>query len=225
VNSDLPPPAAILYDWDNTLVDTWPVLHAAMNALFRHMEMPEWSLAETRARVRHSLRDAFPAMFGDRWEEARDVFYAAFEERHLEELSPAPQAEVLLRAVAAAGVPQSVVSNKQGGFLRKEAAALGWAPLFHALVGAGDAPRDKPAPEPVALALKESGVAPGPTVYFVGDSGVDMRIAHAAGLTPVLIHAAPDLHKGEFADDPPAAVFPDLATFHDFFKTKRPVIC
>lgn len=225
MSKDIPPPAAILYDWDNTLVDTWPVLHAAMNALFRHMEMPEWTLAETRARVRHSLRDAFPAMFGTRWEEARDVFYAAFEARHLDELTPAPAAEAVLRAVRAAGVPQAVVSNKQGGFLRKEAEALGWSPLFHALVGAGDAARDKPAPEPVALALDGLAVEPGRRVYFVGDSGVDMRIAHAAGLTPILIHADPDLTAGEFAADPPDAVFPDLSSFHDFFKTTCKTVC
>lgn len=211
----LPRPMAVLYDWDNTLVDTWPVIHAAMNVLFRHMEMPEWSFEETKAKVRHSMRDTFPAMFGDRWEEARDVFYTAFEAVHLQELAAAPGAATVLKRLAADGVPQAVVSNKQGRFLRKETAHLGWEAYFSNLVGAGDAARDKPAPEPVAMALTGTGVSPGPTVWFVGDSGVDMEIAHATGLTPVLIHPDPDL-AGEFADCPPGRVFPDLPAFHDF---------
>jgi len=68
----LRPPRAILFDWDNTLVDTWATIHDALNFLMRAMEPAEWSLAETRERVRLSLREAFPLYFGERWEEARD---------------------------------------------------------------------------------------------------------------------------------------------------------
>jgi len=63
-------PRAILFDWDNTLVDTWVTIHEALNFLMRAMDRPEWSLAETRERVRLSLREAFPLYFGERWEEA-----------------------------------------------------------------------------------------------------------------------------------------------------------
>src|SRR5216684_1044345 len=65
-------PRAILFDWDNTLVDSWATIHEALNFLMRAMGKPEWSLAQTRERVRLSLRDAFPLHFGERWEEARD---------------------------------------------------------------------------------------------------------------------------------------------------------
>ncbi|MEC9266239.1 MAG: HAD hydrolase-like protein [Pseudomonadota bacterium] len=218
--SILPKPVAVLYDWDNTLVDTWPVIHAAMNALFRHMDMPEWSLDETKSRVRKSMRDSFPEMFGDRWEEARDVFYASFEALHLDALVAAEGAGALLSSLSAAGVPQAVVSNKQGRYLRTEAAHLNWTGHFHRLIGAGDAARDKPAPDPAALALDGLGCALGPHVYFVGDSGVDMEIAHAAGLTPVLIHPDPDL-SGEFRDCPPVRHFDGLPAFHHFLTAEQ----
>ena len=61
----LHPPRAILFDWDNTLVDTWATIHDALNFLMRAMDRPEWSLDETRQRVRLSLREAFPLYFGD----------------------------------------------------------------------------------------------------------------------------------------------------------------
>ena len=111
----------------------------------------------------------------------------------------------LLEGLAARGVPMGLVSNKTGALLRREVAALGWEPYFFAQVGAGDAARDKPAPEAVALAL--SGVpggplAPGPAVWFVGDTPTDMACAHASGCAPVLLRAwAPE--AGEFAAHPP----------------------
>ncbi|HLJ20402.1 MAG TPA: HAD hydrolase-like protein, partial [Stellaceae bacterium] len=60
-------PRAILFDWDNTLVDSWPVIHEALVVTFEGMGHVPWTLEETKQRVRHSLRDAFPRLFGDRW--------------------------------------------------------------------------------------------------------------------------------------------------------------
>ena len=65
------PPRAILFDWDNTLIDSWVTIHEARNHLMRAMGQPERSLDETKADARLSLRESFPLLFGDRWEEAR----------------------------------------------------------------------------------------------------------------------------------------------------------
>lgn len=204
------PPKAVLFDWDNTLVDTFPVIHAALADTFRAMGRAPWSEAETRARVRLSLRDGFPKLFGDDWERARDIYYGAFEARHLEALAPLAGAEALLGALSGSGVPMGVVSNKTGRYLRAEAAHLGWAAHFQALVGAGDAPRDKPARDPADMALGRMGVGAAPDVWFVGDSGVDMHIAHAAGLTPVLVGpTGPE--APEFQAFPPARHFANAA--------------
>src|SRR3954466_10132322 len=90
-------PRAILFDWDNTLVDTWATIHEALNFLMRAMGRPEWSLAETREKVRLSLREAFPLYFGDRWEEARDIYLERFRAIHLERLVALPGREGGLR--------------------------------------------------------------------------------------------------------------------------------
>ena len=137
-------PSILLYDWDNTLVDGWAGIAAALNAVFAAFAMPAWSVADTRARVRVSLRDSFPVMFGAEWERARDIFYAALEAQHLHHVAPMPGAAEALAAGAA--WPQGVVSNKAGSFLRAEVAHLGWAGHFGAVIGAGDAAADKPDP-------------------------------------------------------------------------------
>lgn len=200
--SPAPRPRAILLDWDNTLVDTWPVIHEAMNRTLDHMGHPVWSLDETRGRVRKALREAFPEMFGARWEEARDVFYRRFREIHLERLAVCPGAEALLSSIRAKGLYAGVVSNKSGDHLRAEAAHLGWSTYFGRVVGATDAPRDKPAAEPVHLALDGSGIVAGPEVWFVGDTGIDMECAHNSGCIPVLVREEPPAGP-EFARFPP----------------------
>lgn len=184
-------PAAVVFDWDNTLVDTWPVIHQSLNATLIEYGLEPWTLDDTRARVRHSLRDTFPGMFGERWEDAAAAFYRHFEAVHMSALHPIADAEALLRDLAERGIPAAVVSNKQGRYLRQEADSLGWTDYFVRLVGASDAVRDKPAPEPVHLALDAAGVAASRDVWFVGDTDIDIACAHASGLSGVLVHVDP----------------------------------
>ena len=198
----LEPPRAILFDWDNTLVDTWVVIHQALATTFEALDLEPWTLAETQARVRSSARDTFPQMFGARAEEAMGVYYETFEAVHLEMLQALPGAAAMLERLAADGLVLSVVSNKQGRLLRREAAHLGWSPWFHRLVGANDAARDKPARAAVELALEASGVAPGPDVWFVGDTDIDMLCAHRTGCRPVLLRPRGP-HAAEFAEAAP----------------------
>jgi phosphoglycolate phosphatase len=179
-------PGAILFDWDNTLVDTWPVIHDALVVTFEAMGHPPWSLDETKERVRRSLRDSFPALFGGRWEEARRLYLETFTSIHLERLTALSDAETLLSSLAADGYYLAVVSNKTGPILRREAEHLGWTPYFRRLVGAGDADADKPDPAPVHAALAGSGIAPS-AAWFVGDTALDMECAEQAGCVPVLL--------------------------------------
>lgn len=199
-------PVAILWDWDNTLVDGWAAIEAGLNATFRAFAMPEWDRETVLARVRGSLRDTFPAMFGAGWERARDIFYAEVKDRHLAVLSPMAGAAEAIAAAAGIG-PQGVVSNKQGPLLRAEAAHLGWAPRFRALVGAGDAVRDKPDAAPILMALDRIGRPAGADVWYVGDTALDMQAARAAGCRAVLLGDA--AHDGGIAAAAPDAVFAD----------------
>lgn len=198
-------PAAILWDWDNTLVDGWAAIEAGLNAAFRAFGLPAWDRATVLARVRRSLPESFPPMFGADWERARDIFYATVRGCHLEVLAPMPGAEAALAAAAIA--PQAVVSNKQGALLRAEAAHLGWTGRFAALVGAGDARADKPDPAPLLLALARLRLPPSAQVWYVGDTALDMQAARAAGCRAVLLGEA--AHDGGVTAAQPDARFAD----------------
>ncbi len=196
-------PSVLLYDWDNTLVDAWAGLTAALNDTFAAFGLPVWTVEDARRRVRVAMRESFPVLFGaDRWEKAREHFLAAMAAGHLHHLAPLDGAAAALDAGSAWS--QGVVSNKDGRFLRAEVGALGWGRYFGALVGAGDAAADKPDPAPVRLALARLGAPAGLGAWYLGDTALDMQAARAAGVTAVLVgdaahdggvgRAAPDLH-------------------------------
>jgi phosphoglycolate phosphatase len=106
-----------------------------------------------------------------------------------------PSAEAVLELLHTKPVYVGVVSNKRGINLRKEIEHLGWNGYFDSIVGADDAKRDKPHPDPVHLALKESGLVPGPHVWFVGDSEIDLECAQATGMTP-LFYGPAEIEEG-----------------------------
>ncbi|MBL6946143.1 MAG: HAD family hydrolase [Rhodospirillales bacterium] len=201
--ADIARPRAIIFDWDNTLVETWPAIHEALQRTFNQFGLEPWTFEETKQRVRKSMRESFPPLFGEAWEEAGAFFKDAFTSIHLDLLKPADGAAEMLADLCDAGIFLGVVSNKNGDILRDEAAFLAWQKFFGRIVGSFDAERDKPAADPVMMVLSDSGIRCGPEVWFAGDTDIDLECAVTAGCVPVLVRSeAP--RKEEFDEFPPA---------------------
>lgn len=201
-------PKAILFDWDNTLADTWPTIHKALNKTFVEMGHEPWSLEVTKERVHRSLRDSFPEIFGDRWQEAGDLYLSNFKHIHLDHLTPLHGAEDVLRELQGKDIYVALVSNKTGCNLRAEIDHIGWNCYFEKVIGSKDATNDKPAPDPVHMALEGSGIDVGPDVWFVGDSVTDMECAHNCNCVPIF-YGDQDLTHERFADVQPQKHFKD----------------
>ncbi len=184
---DLPRPSAILFDWDDTLVDNWSCIAAALNAARQRFDLPVLSVADTKRLATRSLRDSFPVMFGDGWREARDIFSTTFDAQHISHLRVLAGAEDVLLRLSATGMPMAVVSNKNGNWLRQEVAHLAWNRHFCSIVGAGDAAADKPSGAPALLALQDTGCAADRSVWLVGDTVTDMACAQNAGCSGILV--------------------------------------
>jgi len=212
------PPRALIFDWDNTLVDSWSTIHEALGLTLAAMGHEPWSLAETKLRVRRSLRDAFPALFGERWDEARQIYLGHFTAIHLERMAPLPGAARFLAEIKDAGFYLAVLSNKTGRILRLEAEHLGWSSFFARIVGAGDATADKP--DPAAMRLALSGLmdgSVGKAVWYIGDTALDMECATRAGCVGVLL-GPPEGQDQDFARFPPERRF---AGFNDLVEELR----
>ncbi|WP_343564760.1 HAD family hydrolase [Kiloniella sp. b19] len=205
-------PKAVLFDWDNTLVDSWLPIHKALEETFLVMGRTPWTLEETKERVRTSAREAFPVLFPGRSDEAMSAFYDAYERSHIEVVTPLYGARELLDVLHQAGCLLGLVSNKKGDLLRKEVEALGWEGFFHSVVGANDAAKDKPARDVLELALQGTALEPGQDVWFVGDTDIDMLCASLHGCPSVLIREN-EPREGEFANCWPDQWFSDCLSF------------
>jgi phosphoglycolate phosphatase len=195
-------PKAIIFDWDNTLIDSWPLIHAAINKTMAHMGKPLMSLEEIKCNIHKSMRESFPQIFGDRWQEAGDVYVDSYKKDHLDNLQFLPDAVSLIEYAQQLRIDLFVISNKMGDTLRKEAKKLKVADKFINIVGAGDAKKDKPSKDVVDFTLKNSGqnniLDPRQDfIWFVGDTIVDVECAINSGCLPVLYGAKPPVDNDE----------------------------
>tara|TARA_B100000686_G_scaffold80811_1_gene87213 strand:+ start:44 stop:712 length:669 start_codon:yes stop_codon:yes gene_type:complete len=212
-------PRAVLFDWDGTLVNSWPIIHESMNFTLEAMGHEKWTMSETSERAKKSLRDAFPGIFGDRWEEAMDIFYSAYRKVHLERIEKVDGAEELINLFFSKGCHLGVVSNKSGKHLRAECRKLGWESFFsECLIGAADAPRDKPAIDPLLLALTGTNITPNDLVWFIGDTWVDIACGNKANCTTILINEKGPFYE-EFEEHPPDEYFHSCNEFLHFAST------
>jgi len=196
-------PKAVLFDWDNTLADTWDIIHAALCVTFDEMGHEPWSFEDVksgREGIHHSLRDSFPRIFGDDWEKARDIYYSAFLDTHLDKIKLMPMAEKVINLLHKSDILIGVVSNKTGKYLREEVKHLGFDHCFSTIIGATDAKKDKPHPDPVHLALEGSNVKAGSDVWFIGDSETDLECALNSGCLP-LYFGDNNLHEKYHIDE------------------------
>jgi phosphoglycolate phosphatase len=88
----------------------------------------------------------------------------------------------LLAALSARGLPCAVLSNKPDELTRK--CVNGLFPLFGFALVRGEGPEFPRKPDPASAleACERLGAAPADVLYL-GDTGVDMRTAKAAGMT------------------------------------------
>jgi phosphoglycolate phosphatase len=193
-------PKAILFDWDNTLVDTWQVAFHSINIAREAVGLDKITIEDFWSRPHHSMRDASRELFGKHYLEGEKLFYEHVAKLHLVDLYTLRGAEALLQDLKALGIYMGIVSNKQGNILRKEINHLGWGPHFKKIIGAQDTKEDKPSPIPVLAALHESKIDPSHDVWFVGDSIVDVHCARASGCIPVVVGNGPASQEADIVN-------------------------
>ena len=171
------PPKAILFDWDNTLVNNWEPIFIAYKKTLKSLGLKNKSRSETLKNAKYSLRETFPKVFKDDWKKAKKIFYVVFKKIHLQKIKPVPKVEKILKIINKKKILCGVISNKDSNLLRKEINKLGWKKYFHVLVGANEAKKDKPSKFPLLLALKKISLKPNKNIWYVGDNEIDVEFA------------------------------------------------
>jgi len=183
---NLKKPKAIIFDWDNTLANTWPLITESIDNTMTYMGKEPWGEEKVKGNIHKSMRESFPEIFGDKWEKAGKFYRENYRAIHLK-IEFIEGARELIDRVYMAGITQFVISNKMGPTLRKEVRELGVEDKFFSCIGAGDADFDKPAQNPVDLALMGSGIdLKNDEIWFVGDTLTDVECAFNCNITPVI---------------------------------------
>jgi phosphoglycolate phosphatase len=180
-------PKAIIFDWDNTILDTWPLIQDAIDETMVEMGKEPWGLKKVKQNIHKSMKESFPGIFGNEWQKAGQIYRDSYKRSHLENLVMLPDAINLVNKASDLGIMLLVVSNKMGSTLRDEVKHLGISDKFFALIGASDAQYDKPDKAVVELALEGSEISThSDLIWFMGDSYVDIECAVNSGCQPVL---------------------------------------
>ena len=182
--------AAVLFDLDGTLIDSAPDLAATANAMRASRGLAPLPYERLRPMVGSGARGMVGAGFGLKPDDAgyfelRDEFLSRYEARMTRETRIFPEIPPLLAALAAAGVPWGIVTNKATRFAAPLVAALGLAEASGTLVCGDTTPHSKPHPEPLLEAARRLGVAATECAY-VGDDRRDVEAGRAAGMRTVV---------------------------------------
>jgi phosphoglycolate phosphatase len=181
-------PRGVIFDLDGTLADSLDDIAAAMNRTLEARGFPRHPVSAYRSFVGDGLRKLVERALPPGAEGAREAVLATYQADYAEHMLDAtrlfPGIPPVLDALASAGVPVAVLSNKLDVPTRQLVDALCGRWAFRAVVGERPGVPRKPDPTS-ALALADALGAPPESVAFVGDTGVDMLTARAASMRPV----------------------------------------
>lgn len=178
----------VAFDLDGTLVDSAPGLAAALDNALVDAGLPAagveristWIGNGADIMVERAVRWAEGDLSPEFYQRVRHSF-----DRHYAQTAAAgsklyPQVKETLQALATAGIPLGLITNKPTQFVAPLLDSLGLDGLFSQVLGGDDVVQKKPHPAPLYLMLANLGLRASELV-FVGDSRNDIEAAQAAG--------------------------------------------
>ena len=182
--------AAVLFDMDDTLVDSEQAWFSATEELWATAGTPLILDDATTSKLRGGTLSDIVAMFlahhPNADSDAVERRTRELLQRHLAgEVRPMPGAAELVCRLAMQ-VPIAISSNSPSAIVTATMAALGWQDHFVAMLGTEDVERPKPAPDLYLAAAARCGATPGDCVVFE-DSRTGATAAHQAGAFVVAV--------------------------------------
>lgn len=202
----------LIFDLDGTLVDSSADLTTGINLMRAHYDLPPLERQTVtgyigdgiRKLVERSLQGAEVDV-----DEALALDKKFYAEHMLDETRLYPGVEAGLKKLS--GHALAVLSNKPGDPTRAILKHLGVDGLFFRMLGGGDLPNLKPAPDGIEALIEESGISKENT-WMIGDHHTDLEVAHNAGVKSGFVTYGIG-HPGEFSADQTWNGFEELVEF------------
>lgn len=182
-------PAAVFFDLDGTLVDTADDLAAPVNHMREARGLKPLPLEEYRPFASAGSRGLLHIGLGATTDDPDyPVLRAEFLNRYEQEIAVHSRLfdgmPELLAWLEANGIRWGVISNKLEYLVRRLVQQLGLGHRVALAYGGDTAPRAKPWPDPLKMALQETGLTARQCVY-IGDDLRDIQAAHAVDMPAV----------------------------------------
>jgi len=181
---------ALIFDLDGTLLDTIRDIADAVNKALSSLGFPEHEFDAYKYFVGDGEdKLAFRALpEGHRDPPTVNAVLAGFRETYSkhwgDNTRPFPGIPELLDSFTHKALRMAILSNKGQQFAEATVSALLGRWHFKVVLGAQPSIPAKPDPAGALKIAKETGIAPADFIYL-GDSGVDMKTAVAAGMYPI----------------------------------------
>ncbi len=193
----------LIFDLDGTLADTRADLTTAINRMRTHYSLPPLSVDTVTGFVGNGIRKlverSLQGVEGIDVEEAVELDRSFYLDHMLEQTALYPGVEAGLCSLQGAGHVLAVLSNKPGDPTRLILAHLGVSQRFVRMIGGGDLPNLKPAPDGINTLMEQTGTTPENT-WMIGDHHTDLESAHRAGVNGGFVSYGIG-HPGEFTAD------------------------
>lgn len=202
---------SILFDWDGTLLDSFPAGYHASTTVLEH-----YGIAIDRARFLETYSPNWYESYEklgvprEEWDNADQMWRRTY----INEISdPFPFVVEMLGKLRDAGLTLGIVTAGNRDRVRSELGRHGLESFFEAVVCFEDTEEKKPHPAPLTLALEQLDVVAAATVY-VGDRPEDILMGQRVGAYTIAVEseygprasleqAEPDLilpHAGHIPD-------------------------
>jgi 2-phosphoglycolate phosphatase len=180
----LAPLRAVAFDLDGTLANSAPGICATFSTVLTEAGHPDPPIAEVAAMIGLPLADMLRRFAPGATSGDLDELVARYRAIYAAAVIPKtllfPRAWSLLRACRSAGLGLAIVTGKTTDVATAVLSRCRIRGLFSTVVGSDRAPRPKPYPDLMRLALDELG-APPEQALLVGDGIHDIEMGRGAG--------------------------------------------
>jgi HAD superfamily hydrolase (TIGR01509 family) len=175
------PPRAVIFDWDGTLLDSYQSDARTYVAMFAKLGIP-WNLADLEKHYSPDWHRVYRAasLPKSQWA-AADRLWRHFYRGERPALQPGTR-RILQRL--ARRYRLGLVTGGSAWRVRTQLRATALTSLFETRVFADDAPKRKPHPAPLHVALRRMN-CPSDVCVYVGDTPEDVEMARSAGMPVV----------------------------------------
>lgn len=210
---------AVMFDLDGTLIDSIEVYYRIVEVVLGRLGVPPVSretILDAAGEGDFDWNRVLPADTGGRreelirsgWRLVQEVYPEMFRDR----VELVPGADEALRELAARGMAIGIVTSTPRNHMADKLTLLERAGVLDrvgCVITSDDAPRRKPAPDPLIACGEQLGVAAARNVY-VGDTRADILAGRAAGMQTVGVLTGFD-DRALLESVRPSAILPSVA--------------